>query len=239
MKCNICGGGNFADMKSRKLVKCTECGSLERHRMLWLYLQEMRFEAGTRVLHLSPEKGIFDKLKERIPKAEYVLTDLDPKRYDFADGCIKLDLSDLDEEPSAQYDVIINCHVLEHVPCNIAYPLFHLHRMLRTSGVHILMVPFMEGGYDECFQDIGSAEQDRRFGHKNHLRRFGTADMPSHLGKLLTLPSHFDATSAFRESVLREANIPEHFWRGFSPATVMSLKRNDMKLLARMPGNGV
>jgi phosphoglycolate phosphatase len=201
--------------------------------MLWLYLQDMTFEGNVNVLHLSPEKGIYDRLRERLPKDRYVLADIDPARYRFVDGCVRLDLCNLDSEPSHQFDVIINCHVLEHIPCNVAYPLFHLHRMLKDSGTHVCMVPFMDGEYDECFQDMDEAERERRFGHKNHLRRFGTKDLSSHLGKLLELPPHFDARCRFSEGVLREANIPEHFWEGFNPATVMSLKRDDMKFLGR------
>lgn len=233
MQCNICGSTAFIDMHARLNVRCKECGSLERTRLLWLYLNNAGIKPASRVLHLAPEKGLYDILSSRLDAGNYVTADIDPSRYAFAQGCMKLDLCDLESQSSRVYDFIIHSHVLEHVPCNIAYTLFHLHRMLKDDGMHICIIPFMQGGYDECFQDIGSEERTRRFGQFDHVRRFGRDDRDSHLGKLISLPAAFDARECFSEDALRAANIPENHWRGFHIGTVLMLKRDDMKLLAQ------
>jgi phosphoglycolate phosphatase len=232
MECNLCGSATFVDMNTRKAVRCNECGSLERTRLLWLYLENGRIHENAKVLHLAPEKGLYDTLSKRLAPGNYVTADIDPSRYRFAKDCVKLDLCELDDQPSGEYDLIIHSHVLEHVPCNVAYTLFHLHRMLKDDGRHICVIPFMAGKYDECFQDIGNEERQRRFGQFDHVRRFGKEDMGSHLGKLLNLPEEFNALDTFSEETLRAANIPENHWRGFHIGTVLYLRKTDRTLLA-------
>jgi hypothetical protein len=119
---------------------------------------------------------------------------------------------------------------MEHIPCNIAYTLFHLHRMMKAGGRHVCVIPFLPGKYDECFQDIPERERIRRFGQHDHVRRFGIDDVDRHLGAIVDLPSEFDALNRFGEERLRIANIPEGAWRGFSIHTVLELKKDDFKL---------
>jgi len=237
MICNICGGVDFVDnkysIKTRKNVMCQQCGSFERTRLLWMYLQNLKIDQNTKILHLAPEKGIYDNLVGLVSDGNYVTADMNPKIYPYAKGCIKIDLCDMDQYPSMEYDIIIHSHVLEHIPCNIAYSIFHLHRMLKENGTHICIIPFVSGKYDECFQGITDEEKTRRFGQYDHVRRFGKDDIMSHLGKLLNIPSAFDATKDFSEEALREANIPESHWRGFHIGTVLLFKKYDMKFLCR------
>ena len=230
MQCNVCGATEFVDMHTRKNVRCAQCGSLERTRLIWLYLQDIVLPKNAKVLHFAPERGLHDAFMKMDEIGSYVCADFDPARYRFAD-CVKMDLCSLDDQPSLEYDLIIHSHVLEHVPCNIAYTLFHLHRMLKNDGVHLCVIPFMKGEYDESFQDIGNDERTRRFGQFDHVRRFGANDIPSHLGKLLKLPATFDATTRFAPEVLLAANIPPAHWKGFHISTVLQLSRSDMTLL--------
>ena len=230
MKCNLCGNETFSDMNTRKNAKCTECGSLERTRLLWMYLEKLNLDKKTKALHFAPEKGLYNALSQRIDSENYIVADLDPKKYSFANRCQRVDLCNLDDQPSNEYDLIIHLHVLEHTPCNIAYTLFHLHRMLKENGRHVCVIPFMGGKYDECFQNLSNEERERRFGQFDHVRRFGKEDISSHLGKIINIPSNFDATKHFDVKKLRDANIPESHWRGFHIGTVLNLKKNDFRL---------
>lgn len=231
MICNICGCDEFLDMHSRVAVRCANCDSLERTRLLWLYIERLGLDANSRVLHIAPEKGIYDALSKLTSEGNYVTADLEPKRYAFAKDCREIDLCELDAEPSFQYDLILHSHVLEHIPCNIAYTLFHLHRMLKPDGTHLFIAPFMSGRYEESFAVLDNAERTRRFGQWDHVRRFGRDDVSSHLGKILDIPEAFDATCDFPTAELIKFNVPENHWRGFHIGTVLALKRNDMKLL--------
>lgn len=231
MRCNLCGNDEFVDMSSRKNVQCSQCFSLERTRLLWLYLQRLPLTQHHKVLHIAPELGLYQALAKRINKENYVVADINPDRYPFVENCIKIDLSDLENQPSREFDLILHSHVLEHVPCNIAYTLFHLHRMLKDSGRHFFVVPFTPGKYEENFQDLSYAERCQRFGQYDHVRLFGRKDIGTHLGKLLRLPADIDATRDFTPEELREANIPEGCWREFQGCAVFNLGRSDMKFL--------
>lgn len=232
MKCNLCGSDEFVDMNSRPNVRCKECGSLERTRLIWLYLSRMEMDENFRALHIAPEKGLYDALSARLAPGNYDVADINPKLYRFAKQIQPIDLCNLDDQPSERYDLILHSHVLEHTPCNIAYTLCHLHRMLTPRGRHVFVVPFMKGRYDECFQDIGDDERVRRFGQDDHVRRFGRDDLDDHLGKIVKLPETFDATFNFNAADLLEANIPEPHWVGFTSSTVIFLRKNDVKLSA-------
>jgi len=235
MICNICGNDNFIDMKNRKNVKCSECKSLERTRLLYMYLQKLTIKKNHKILHISPEKGIYNKLIKQVDQGNYTVADIDPERYKYAHNCIKIDLCDLDNLPSNYYDLIIHSHVLEHTTCNIAYTLFHLHRMMTLSGLHVCIIPFSPGKYDECFQDISDEERERRFGQHDHVRRFGREDIDLHLGKIMSIPNIFDSTEHFSPDQLRKNNIPEKEWKGFHISTILLLKKYDMKFLQPQP----
>ena len=231
MKCNICGSSKFAEKNGVKNRQCTSCFSLERTRLLWMYLQSHKITRKSRILHIAPDRGIYRALSKIVDKQNYIAADIHPETYAFVDSCQKIDLCALDDEPSFQYDFIVHMHVLEHVRCNIGYTLYHLHRMLKKRGRHICVIPFDDGDYDECFGEIGDKERTRRFGQWDHVRRFGNRDADKHLGKLLKLPNPFDATKNFSKEALQGANIPEHYWQGYHISTVLVLNRKDMKLL--------
>jgi hypothetical protein len=83
-RCPICGwrlrrlrggGGPFPAPDS----VCPGCGSLERHRVLWLYLRERGdlFAQRLRVLHLAPEPWLERRLRAR-PNLDYLSGDLEP-----------------------------------------------------------------------------------------------------------------------------------------------------------------
>jgi len=57
--------------------QCPQCGSLERHRGLLLYLKEQTdiFSRPGRLLHFAPER-IFSEQFRRLPDLNYVTTDL-------------------------------------------------------------------------------------------------------------------------------------------------------------------
>lgn len=230
MRCNLCDADPFPPKDGGTRLICDVCHSYERTRLLWLYIDRMMLGPATRVLHIAPERGLHAKLSARLSAENYVTADLFPEKYPFADNIRRMDLCDLDREQSEQYDLIVHCHVLEHTPCSIGYTLHHLHRMLRTTGKHVCVVPFMQGRWDESFADLSREEKTERFGQFDHVRRFGADDVGAHLGAHLRLPADFDATRDFPETTLREAAIPQGAWRGFGINTVLVLSKDDYRL---------
>ncbi|MDB3887360.1 hypothetical protein N9344_00235 [bacterium] len=196
-----------------------------------MYIDNLVLPENPKILHIAPEPGIYKAVANKFKSPNYVVADLFPENFSFVKNCKTIDLTNLDNELTGEYDLIMHCHVMEHIPCNIAYTLYHLHRMLKTNGKHVCIIPFMGGFYDECFQVISDKERIRRFGQNDHVRRFGREDINMHLGKIINVPNQFDARETFSESVLKDANIPEKEWTGFGTSTVLLLNRLDMKFL--------
>lgn len=228
--CNICGSNSFRDVKARKNAICSECGAFERTRMLKLYLDKLNLSSDARVLHLGPEKGLAKFLENHVGNDNYTAADFAPEPFRRYCDCKFIDLCDMESWEDNSFDLIVHSHVMEHTPCNIAYSLFHLDRILKPNGLQLCIIPFLPGRWDECFQDISDEERTERFGQFDHVRRFGTEDINSHLGKIVKLPKGFDATLDFDEETLRKYNIPESQWRGFHPGTILHLKKGDYLL---------
>jgi hypothetical protein len=233
MQCNICEGTAFENMGIRKNVRCSTCNSLERTRLMWMYLQRLDLSSNAKILHIAPEKGLSKKLRAVVGSG-YVSADLNPIRYPWADNCVPIDLCNLDAWPTKQFDLILHSHVLEHTTCNIAYTLWHLHRMLNDNGTHLAVIPFESGFSDETFKDIGDTERTRRFGQHDHVRKFGVSDVDRCLGKLLNLSKHIDAATIFSSNELDQANIPISHRTGLNMSTVLLFHRTDMLLLGSL-----
>lgn len=227
-ECNLCGSQSFSDVKTRPLARCRGCGSYERTRLMWLYIEkELKNKSFARVLHIAPELGIYNKLIKFLDRDSYTVADYQPSDYKFAPTCVHIDLTKLSDWPDNQFDLIIHSHVLEHISCNIAYTLFHLHRMLDDNGKHICIIPFSDGKWDESFQHLSSKERIMRFGQSDHIRRFGKDDIEKHLGAVMSLPSTYNATNDFPEHVLKSANIPEDAWTSYSINSVLIFNKTD------------
>lgn len=233
-ECNICGGTEFVAMNARPAARCKKCGSLERTRLLMMYIERLGIQPDWRILHLAPEASLYGVLSKAVAKGNYVTADYQEDKYRrFAPDCRHIDLCDLDDWDSDYFDLIIHSHVLEHTWCNVAYSLFHLHRMLTARGKHVCIIPFGKCKFEESFQDISAEERARRFGQHDHVRRFGNMDIHRHLGSILRMPDKFDASQDFPEEILTRANIPRSQWQGFTIATVLTLGKYDMKFMPR------
>jgi SAM-dependent methyltransferase len=180
--CPCCGGRfrkllSFGSPRVRENVICPGCGSNDRHRLLWMYLKEKTdfFTADNRVLHFAPE----DFLQERfasLPNLDYRSADLrSPLAMD------QVDITALPYKDGA-FDVILCCHVLEHVPDDRG-AMREIHRVLRPGGWAILQVPF-QSKREWTYEDptiTGPAERRRAFGQEDHLRIYGQ-DYSARLG---------------------------------------------------------
>jgi SAM-dependent methyltransferase len=197
--CPCCGGtfpGFIAGAPTlRPNACCPRCGSLERHRMLWLYLQERTdfFTERLAVLHIAPEK-IFQDAFQQLPNLDYVSADLCSPL-----AMIRMDITDTPFD-AATFDVIICSHVLEHVPDD-RMAMSELHRVLKPEGWAILQVP-IDSGRSTTFEDpsiTDPAERKRLFGQDDHVRWYGR-DYPDRL----TAAGFYVSVEAFGRELPRE-----------------------------------
>ncbi len=145
--------------------------SLERHRLLWLYLKnETDFFTSNekkKVLHFAPEQAFY-KLFRNQQNIEYTTTDLFSPLAD-----VKADICDLPFEDNS-YDIIFCNHVLEHIPDDTK-AMQELFRVLKKGGMAILQIP-QELARTTTFSDDSITDQKERaaiFGQYDHVRIYG------------------------------------------------------------------
>jgi predicted SAM-dependent methyltransferase len=166
--------------------------SLERHRLLWLYLQsetdffqseldsdssakqpksiklrDAETSSALKVLHFAPEQEFYKRFKKQT-NIEYTTTDLLSPLAD-----VKADICNLPFENN-EYDVILCNHVLEHIPDDTK-AMQELFRVLKPGGMGIFQIP-QDLSRATTFSDDTIVDQKERakiFGQYDHVRVYG------------------------------------------------------------------
>ena len=143
--------------------------SLERHRLLWLYLKNETnfFSNNLKVLHFAPEQCFLKRFKN-LKNLDYTTTDL---KSPIAD--VKADICNLPFKDNS-YDIIFCNHVLEHIPDDTK-AMQELYRVLKPSGMAILQIP-QDLDRDTTFEDDSITDKKERakvFGQYDHVRIYG------------------------------------------------------------------
>lgn len=171
-KCPLCGFEGWFDRFGRPPrldALCPRCGSLERHRLLFLALErgaiaENLDEATARILHFAAEPQLERIFRTRF--GNYQTADL----FEKADLKINIEAMDL---PDGKFRMIIANHVLEHVDDFKAAS--EIARILSDDGILVAMVPIVEGWETSYENPEISSENDRwlHFGQGDHVRYYG------------------------------------------------------------------
>ncbi len=153
----------------RPNARCPKCGSLERHRLLWLYLKQKTnlFTDRLRVLHFAPE-AVFQNIFMSMPNLEYVSADLMSPL-----ALMQMDITAVPFGDNA-FDVILCNHVLEHVQDD-QKAMTELFRVLKPGGWAILQSP-LDMNRKTTFEDpLAVTPEDRLtvFGQHDHVRIYG------------------------------------------------------------------
>ena len=157
--------------KQRNNVLSPSTLSLERHRLLWLYLNDKTdfFTSleKKKVLHFAPEQAFY-KLFRNQKNLDYTTTDLFSPLAD-----VKADICNLPFQDNS-YDIILCNHVLEHIPDDTK-AMQELFRVLKTGGMAILQIP-QDLSRATTFSDDSITNQKERaaiFGQYDHVRIYG------------------------------------------------------------------
>lgn len=143
--------------------------SLERHRLLWLYLQNETdfFSAPIKMLHFAPEQAFYKRFRKQ-KNLDYTTTDLSSPLAD-----VKADICHLPFEDN-QFDVIFCNHVLEHIPDD-TQAMREIFRVLKPGGWAILQIP-QDLSRATTFADDSITDRKERakiFGQYDHVRIYG------------------------------------------------------------------
>jgi len=155
--------------KIRNNVLSPSTYSLERHRLLWLYLKNETsfFKAKLKVLHFAPESALMNQFK-KLKNLSYDTIDLNSPIAD-----IKADICDLPFLDNS-YDFILCNHVLEHI-VDDNKAIRELYRVLKKNGIGIFQVP-IDYNRDTTFEDFSitnKKERNKLFGQYDHVRIYG------------------------------------------------------------------
>jgi len=143
--------------------------SLERHRLLWLYLKNETdfFISSKKVLHFAPEQAFYKRFRN-MSNLDYLTTDLESPLAD-----VKADICNLPFDDNA-FDIIFCNHVLEHIPDD-TIAMHELYRILKPGGMGIFQIP-QDLSRTVTFEDDSITDKKERakiFGQYDHVRVYG------------------------------------------------------------------
>lgn len=143
--------------------------SLERHRLMWLYLQNETgfFSDQLKVLHMAPEQ-CFLSIFKKLDNLDYTTADLYSPIVD-----VKADILDLPFEDQS-FDVVFCNHVLEHIEDDHK-AMTELYRVMKPGGFGIFQVP-QELEREKTYEDPAITKPEQRaehFGQYDHVRVYG------------------------------------------------------------------
>ncbi len=183
-ECPICGTRRrkflpYGYDVQRENALCPSCLSLERHRLLWLYLthESTLFDELPTLLHIAPEVSIMKRLRKSYHNvsSRYTTADLESPLAD-----IHFDVQDIPLDDNSQQVIICN-HIMEHIPDDIK-AMREIHRVLQHGGWAVILVP-LDPSRAETFEDdsiTDSAQRAKIFGQYDHRRIYGR-DYPTRL----------------------------------------------------------
>lgn len=176
-ECPLCGTHRrrflpYGYVTPREDALCPRCLALERHRLLWLYLERETTigKDRPRLLHIAPEVALmrkFKRLYEDKP-GRYVTADLESPLADLHFDVQEIPLAD------GSFDVVICNHIMEHVEDD-RRALRELYRVMSAGGWGIVLSP-VELERETTFEDdsvTDPAERTRLFGQYDHRRVYG------------------------------------------------------------------
>lgn len=153
----------------RSNALCPSCLALERHRLMYLYLQRRThfFRDRLKVLHVAPEHCFIERF-EAMKNLDYVTADIESPL-----AKVKMDIHQI-PFPDHTFDVAFCNHVMEHVDNDIK-AISELYRVLKPKGWAIIQSP-MDLSREKTLEDpaiTSPADREKYYWQKDHVRLFG------------------------------------------------------------------
>jgi SAM-dependent methyltransferase len=160
----------YGRFNPRPNALCPNCQSLERHRLIWLYLQSRSdfFQRKLQILHIAPEACFIQRF-EKLHGDGYITADIESPL-----AKVKMDIHQIPFKDNT-FDLVLCNHVLEHVNNDIQ-AMGEIERVLKPHGFAILQVPFFHPIPEKTFEDpsvTDPKEREKLFGQDDHIRKFG------------------------------------------------------------------
>jgi SAM-dependent methyltransferase len=183
VECPVCGSQfskflPYGHNIIRKNALCPKCLSLERHRLMWMFLRDRTdfFRANLKVLHVAPEQCFYSKFR-KLKNLNYITADLESPIAE-----VRLDIQNMPFKDN-EFDMVICNHVLEHVKDD-KKAMSEILRVLKKGGFALIHVP-IDYSMKETYENnsvTGPKEREKHFRQKDHFRLYGL-DFPDRMKK--------------------------------------------------------
>ena len=196
----------YGRLNPRPNALCPGSLSLERHRLLWLYLKDKTnfFASKLKMLHVAPEV-CFMKPFEQQHGEGYITGDIESPL-----AKVKMDVHAIPFEDNA-FDVAMCNHVMEHVDDDII-AMKEFYRILKPGGWAIFQVPFFSPVPDTTQEDFtitDPREREKAFGQDDHVRLYGK-DYPERLRKAGFKVTEDDFVMKMSKEEVRKYALPKN-----------------------------
>ena len=176
--------------------------SLERHRLLWLYLNNSTnlLNSKLKVLHIAPEQIFYRKFKKNI-YWDYTTFDLKSPLAD-----VKGDITNMSFNNDT-FDLIICNHVLEHIIDDNS-AMSEIYRVLKKDGIGILQVP-IDKSLEKTYEDktlVSKKQRAKHFGQYDHVRIYAM-DYKDRLENNGFIVNLLDYTDEIQEDLLSKYGL--------------------------------
>jgi SAM-dependent methyltransferase len=176
VECPICNStySQFLPF-NRPNALCYKCHSLERHRLVYLFLKNKVkfFDQTSKVLHFAPEKGLHDVIRT-YPNINYQTADLMTTYID-AIGVMPdhvMSVTDIQFDDNT-FDVVLCNHVFELVPDDLV-GMKEIYRVLKPNGYAIIQGAVNNDNAKTIeTKDLTDDETRLIAGAHQHVRRYG------------------------------------------------------------------
>ena len=178
VECPVCGARYrkfmpYGYVETRPNALCPRCLALERHRLLWLWIERRTdmLSAAPEFLHIAPEVCLmrkFNKIYAGEKAGRYVTADLESPL-----AKVKMDVQAI-PFPENSFDVIFCNHILEHV-ADDRLAMREMRRVMRPGGWGVMLSPVDDTRADTFEDDTitDPGERTRIFGQYDHRRIYG------------------------------------------------------------------
>ncbi len=155
---------------------CPVCDSSYRTRAVVALLESLNLTYhNTRILHIAPEKGLYNYFTKKGP-LNYICGDINPDKYSHFTSTVFVDLTKI-PFPSESFDLVICNHVLEHIPDDDK-AISEIRRVLSKGGNAIVQVP-ISNKLNYTLEDSAENTPKKRlarYGQSDHVRVYTLDD---------------------------------------------------------------
>ncbi len=160
----------YGRLNPRENALCPSCLSLERHRLMHLFLKNETdfYTSNPRVLHVAPEYCFIERFENYLGD-QYITADIESPL-----AKVKMDLHQI-PFPENSFDVIFCNHVLEHVKNDVVC-MQEIRRVMKPNGFALCQSPQrydLETTYEDA-SITDPREREIHFLQNDHLRIYGS-----------------------------------------------------------------